>query len=92
MHEHFEPPPGRAENQRPWTTQAVDFIAELLRGEIVVRRTYRGRFLVRIEHGRTDEVDESSSYTTTVLLTPALLLPFVRTRVESERPSFQDEP
>ena len=91
MHEHFDPPPAGAETDRPWTTEAVDFIAELLRGEIVVQRTYRGRFLVRIEHGRTDQIDESSSYTTTVLLTPALLLPFMRRRVECERPSFQDE-
>lgn len=35
-HEHFFPSPLGGVEERPWTTQMVDFIAEILRGEIEI--------------------------------------------------------
>ena len=40
-HEHFFPPSTGVAEERPWTTQTVDFIAEILRGEIEGRQTRR---------------------------------------------------
>jgi hypothetical protein len=86
-HEHFMAWASGPEDPRPWTVEAVDFVAELFRGEIVVRRCYRGRWLTRIEHGRY-EGGVFRAHGWTVRLTPAALLPLAR-RTEVERPDFE---
>lgn len=53
MHEHFEP--WRDDEERSWTTQAVDMIAELLRGQIEIHTTYRGGSVARVRHYLVDE-------------------------------------
>ena len=82
--EHFEAAPG----ERPWTSAAVDFIAEVLCGEVEVQKTYRGSFVVRVEHGRRDSDGAFQPFGTMVPLTPAHLLRFAARRVEVQRPDF----
>jgi hypothetical protein len=51
-HEHFSPGEGE---ERPWTAQAVDLVAELLRGEIEVETTFRDDTPVLVRHFDHDE-------------------------------------
>ena len=86
-HEHFEDwdqEPG----ERPWTTVAVDFVAEILCGEIAIERSYRGRLLTRVRHGRRDDDGSLDVFSEMVPLTPAPLFWFLPRRVEVERPDF----
>jgi hypothetical protein len=87
-HEHFYAEAHEAEDPRPWTVVPVDFIAELLRGEIEVRRHYRGRHVVKIEHGRT-EGGSFEPFTSTIPMSPGFLMPWAEKRVETERPDFE---
>jgi hypothetical protein len=60
-HEHFFPPsPGVAE-ERPWTTQMVDFIAETLRGEIEVQTTFRGNTAISVRDFKSRRERRTSS-------------------------------
>jgi hypothetical protein len=79
-HEHF------FTDERRHAVEAVTLVAELLRGEVEVERTFRGRFLTKVSHWRRD-----GSSVRTVLLTGAHLMVFLRRRVERERPDFEAE-
>jgi hypothetical protein len=88
-HEHFFPPsPGVAE-ERPWTTQMVDFIAEILRGEIEVVTTFRGNKPVAVQHFNLDENGARQPLGRTGFLTPGRLLVWRPKRTETERMSFR---
>jgi hypothetical protein len=87
-HEHFFPP-GRDElHERPWTTEIVDFVAELLRGQIEIRTTYRGDTPITVTHFNRDESGEPGLVVSTAFLTPARLLVWRPKRTEVERLSF----
>lgn len=80
-HEHFEPSPAE---ERAWPSVAVDFIAELLRGEVLITRTYRGNSLISVRH----QGPEQASPYYTGLLTPARLMFWREKRQQTERVSF----
>jgi hypothetical protein len=87
-HEHFfAPEPGEV-NGRPWTTEIVDFVAELLRGEIEIRTTYRGDSPIAVSHWNHDDRGEPGLVWKTTFLTPARLLVWRPKRTEAERLSF----
>jgi hypothetical protein len=86
-HEHFFPPRGTPE-ERPWTTQAVDFVAELVRGEVEVETTFRGNVPVSVTHFNRDENGERSTLGHTGFLTPGRLLIWKPKRTETEQASF----
>ena len=87
MHEHFEPwREELADEERPWTTQAVDMIAELLRGEIEIRTTYRGDSVAHVEHYLIGEDGSRESFGTAGFT--ALLALWRPKRTEVERVSF----
>jgi hypothetical protein len=87
-HEHFSPSsPGVAE-ERPWTTQMVDFVAEIVRGEIEIETTFRGNTPVSVEHFNHDENGERQSLGYTGFLTPGRLLFWRPKHRKSERLSF----
>jgi hypothetical protein len=91
IHEHFDR--GEDSSDRPWTSQAVDFIAELLRGEIEIQTTYRGKHLLRAEHFLLprEGSHEKESLGVTGLLSPGWLRFWLPKRVEVERVSFDAE-
>lgn len=64
LHEHFGPE-WSGDGERAWTTVAVDFVAELLRGEIEIHTTYRGKTPAAVRHRRVGEADELG-YTGTI--------------------------
>jgi len=73
-HEHFFPPsPGQAGEAAPWTTEMVDFIAELLRGKVEIRTTFRGQAPVSVEHFNLDGGGERKPLGHTGFLVPARL-------------------
>lgn len=82
-HEHFFRSDPNAQSSRPWTMEAVDFIAELLHGEVEIRRHYRGRFLTKVAH------QNSLGTQVTVCLTPAAFLFFLPRRVTRTRPNYE---
>ena len=87
-HEHFfAPEPGEA-NGRPWTTEIVDFVAEVLRGQVEIRTTYRGDTPIAVSHWSLDERGEPGLVWKTAFLTPARLLVWRPKRSELERLSF----
>ena len=88
-HEHFFPPPEGVAEDRPWTTQIVDFIAEILRGEIEVVTNFRGNSPISVRHFNLGESGERSSLGYTGFLTPARLLCWRPKRTETERLSFR---
>ena len=88
-HEHFSPPASDAPEERPWTTQMVDFIAELLRGEIEVETTYRGDTPVVVRHFNFDDDGERVLLGHTGLLVPARLFLWRARRTETERVSWR---
>ncbi|HXV96176.1 MAG TPA: hypothetical protein VD695_06475 [Gaiellaceae bacterium] len=87
-HEHFFAPEPGETNGRPWTTEIVDFLAELLRGEIEIRTTYRGDSPITVSHWSRDERGEPGLVWKTTFLTPARLLVWQPKRTETERLSF----
>src|SRR3954454_14639949 len=54
-HEDFSAPPAGVVEERSWRTQMVDFIAELLCGEIEIETTFRGDTPVSVKHFNRDE-------------------------------------
>src|ERR671914_714647 len=44
-HEHFAPASQGTVEERPWTTEMVDFVAEVLRGEVEMQTTFRSHRL-----------------------------------------------
>lgn len=87
-HEHFFAPSSEAEEERPWTTEIVDFMAEMLRGEIEVETTLRGTRALAVRHFNRDESGERRLLGHTAFLTPARLLVWRPQRRETERRSF----
>jgi hypothetical protein len=86
-HEHFFPSRG-TRDERPWTTQIVDFIAEILRGEIEIETTFRGNTPVLVRHFNRDEEGERNLLGHTGFLVPARLFLWRPRRTETERASF----
>ena len=84
-HEHFSP---ASEELRPWTTQMVDFVAELLRGEIEIETTFRGRTPARVRHFNRDERGRRNLLGHTGFLLPGRLLLWRPKRTEVVRVSF----
>jgi hypothetical protein len=78
-HEHFDSVDGPTD--RPWSTEAVDFIAEVLRGEFEIECVFRGRALIKIKHYLRDD-EGRHPMGTTGLLRPGLLMFWRPTRTE----------
>jgi hypothetical protein len=87
-HEHFFPAPQGFVDERPWTTEIVDFIAEILRGEIEVQTTLRGKTPLSVRHFAIGESGERMELGHTVLFVPAWFLFWRPKRKEIERSSF----
>jgi hypothetical protein len=87
-HEHFSAPPAGIVEQRPWTTEAVDFIAEILRGEIETETTFRGNTPVAVKHFNRDEHGHRSLLGRTGFLIPSRLFVWRPKRTETEQVSF----
>lgn len=83
-HEHFDADDGA----RPWPSLAVDFIAEILRGEIEIESEYRGKALIRTRHFLTDSDGQRHELGTTGLLRPALLMVWKPPRTKVVRMTF----
>jgi hypothetical protein len=88
-HEHFFAPAEGEAEERSWTTQMVDFIAEILRGEIEVETDFRGNSLLAVRHFNLNERGERSPLGYTGFLVPARLLFWRPKRTETERLSFR---
>ena len=88
-HEHFFADEQSASEDRPWTTKIVDFIAEVLRGEVEVRTTFRGGSPIFVDHFNLDESGERNLLGHTGFLVPARLMVWRPKRTETERLSFQ---
>jgi hypothetical protein len=86
-HEHFDADDG----DRPWPSLAVDFIAEILRGEVEIETEYRGKALIRTRHFLTDIDGQRHELGTTGLLRPALLMVWKPSRTEMIRITFAPE-
>ena len=84
-HEHFD----ADEGGRPWPVIAVDYIAELLRGEIEIETEYRGRAALRARQVLVDPDGRRHELTTTGLLRPALIMFWKPTRTEVMRVTFR---
>ena len=84
-HEHFEP---RDTGERAWTTQMVDFAAELLRGDVEIETTYRGGTPIAVRHYNRDAEGERHLLGHTGFLHPGRLLVWRPTRAETEQVSF----
>lgn len=83
MHEHFEPWRDELEGEdRAWSTQAVDFIAELLRGEIEIHTTYRGDSVAKVNHYRREPDGSRTSFGLTGFTAAAAVWRPKRTEVE----------
>ena len=67
----------------------VDFVAEILRGEIEVETKFRGNSLVSVRHFNLDESGERRPLGYTGFLVPARLLFWRAKRTETERLSFR---
>jgi hypothetical protein len=87
-HEHFFPPSRGEVEERPWTTQMVDFIAEFLRGEIEIETTFRGDTPISVRHFNRDEHGERNLLGHTGFLVPGRLFVWKAKRTETERASF----
>jgi hypothetical protein len=88
-HEHFFAPSEEIAERRPWTAEIVDFIAEILRGEVEIVTTFRGETAISVEHFNLDESGERQLLGRTGFLVPARLFPWRPKRVETERVSFR---
>jgi hypothetical protein len=89
IHEHFLARAQERPGERPWTTETVDFIAELLRGEIEVVTTLRGTRAISVEHFGVGERGERRLLGHTGFLVPARLLFWRPKRTQTERISWQ---
>ncbi len=89
VHEHFFPPERGQVEERLWTTEIVDFIAEILRGEVEVHTTFRGETPIMVEHFNLDERGERHHLGYTGFLLPGRLFLWRPKRTEVERISFQ---
>ncbi len=87
-HEHFFAPTDQEDEDHPWTTEIVDFVAEILRGEVEVETTFRGRSPVSVRHFNLDESGRRQPLGYTGFLTPARFLPWRAKRTEIERVSW----
>jgi hypothetical protein len=87
-HEHFFPGSPAEEEERSWTTAIVDFIAEILRGEIETETTFRGKAAISVRHLNIDENGEWALLGRTFFPVPARLLLWRPKRTETERLSF----
>jgi hypothetical protein len=88
-HEHFFAPAERAAGGRPWTTEIVDFIAEILRGEVEVETKFRGDTPISVEHFNFDETGQRNSLGHTGFLVPGRLMFWRSKRTETQRLSFR---
>lgn len=79
------------EDGRPWPLIAVDFIAEILRGDIEVETEYRGRAVLRARHSLIESDGSRKELCTTGLIRPALLMFWKSKRTEVARISFGPE-
>ena len=84
MHEHFK----WDEAGRRWPSLAVDFIAEILRGEIEIHTEYRGTTLIRTRHFRIDAEEQRHELGTIGLLRPALFMVWKPLRTQAVRMRF----
>ena len=89
VHEHFSPRSGGGAGERPWTTEIVDFIAELLRGEVEIETTFRGPTPISVEHFNFDDHGARRLLGHTGFLVPARLFLWRPKRTETERLSFE---
>jgi hypothetical protein len=76
------------EENRPWTTQLVDFIAEILRGEIETETSFRGDTAVSVSHFNRDEEGRRNLLGHTGFLVPGRLFVWRRKRTVIERTSY----
>jgi hypothetical protein len=88
-HEHFFARANTRPEERPWTTEIVDYIAELLRGEIEVVTTLRGETAVSVEHFNVDERGGRQLLGHTGFLVPARLFFWRPKRAQTERISWR---
>jgi hypothetical protein len=87
-HEHFFASDGDEAEERPWTTQIVDFIAEVLRGDVEIETTLRGDTPIAVRHFNLDADGERQLLVDTGFLVPARLFLWRPRRVTTERMSF----
>jgi hypothetical protein len=87
-HEHFSSPRLGVVEDRPWTTQMVDFIAEVLRGQVEVETTFRGNTPVAVRHFNLDEHGGRQLLVETGFLVPGRLALWRPKRTTTERVSF----
>ena len=88
-HEHFFAPDEGETEMRPWTTEIVDFIAEILRGEIEIETTFRGDAPIAVRHFNLDESGQRTPLGYTGFPVPARLMLWREKRTETERQSFR---
>lgn len=89
VHEHFDAPKRGVVQERPWTTEIVDFVAEILCGDIEIETIYRGSTPIVVRHFNRDDSGERRLLEHTGFLTPGRLLVWRRKRTEIETPSFR---
>jgi hypothetical protein len=87
-HEHFFAPDSGVVEARPWTSEIVDFIAEIVRGEIEVETTFRGNTPISVRHFNLYEHGERRQLSYTAFLAPGRLLLWRPKRIETERLTF----
>jgi hypothetical protein len=75
----------------PWPGEALDFIAELLRGEIELETEYRGDTPIKVRHYLLEPNGQRHDLKMTGLLRPALLMFWKPTRTEITRIDFGAE-
>jgi hypothetical protein len=88
-HEHFFAPKSGDVEERPWTTQIVDFIAEILRGEVEVETTFRGDTPIAVRHFNLGPSGDRQPLVDTGFLVPARLFFWRTKRTTTERLSYQ---
>lgn len=89
-HEHFFPDDAPStEPGRPWSSVIVDFVAEILRGEIEVHTTWRGSKPIAVQHFLVEPNGERGSLGTTGYLRLARFMIWREKRATVERISFQ---
>lgn len=87
-HEHFFPPGRGVAEDRPWTTQMVDFVAEVLRGEVEVETTFRGSTPVGVRHYNRGQHGSRQLLVKTGFLVPGRLALWRPKHTTTERVSF----
>lgn len=86
-HEHFDPYGARPDDA-PWTSELVDFMAMLLRGELELEVTFRGDALLSVRTHAVGGADRRAGHGYTAYFPPGRLLVWRRKRTVVERPSF----